>query len=288
MSERIAIVVDGTAALSDEVQRDFGLKTLPLHVIFGDEDFTAGVNMTPAQYYDKLAQAKAIPTTSAPSLGECLDVYQGLVREGFRSILVLTVIAEKSMTNTVATTAAQQVDGARVEVVDTRSTAGGISLIGTACGRALREGRPFEDVVALARRLAGKVQILALVDTLEYLKKGGRVTGAQAAFGALLSIKPIVEVRDGEAVLVDKVRTRERGVERLKQLIDARLSPGARIHACALHTNHPERARAVGDWVQERFHCLEYWSTDAGPVIATHTGPGVAGLCWYREEDARA
>jgi DegV family protein with EDD domain len=257
-------------------------------VLFGDEDFTPGVDLTPAQFYEKLASSKTPPTTAAPSLGECVEIFQRLVREGFRSILVITVINEASVTHTVAKTAAQQVDGARIEVVDSRTTAAGITLIATACARILRNGRSFDEAVALARRLAGRVQILALIDTLEYLRRGGRVSGAQAAFGALLSIKPIVEVKDGDRVLIDKVRTRERGVERLKQLIEERVPPGSRIHACAMHTNHPERAHVLGEWVQQRFHCVEYWTAEAGPIIGTHTGPGVAGLCWYREEDARA
>ena len=288
MSERTALVIDGTAALSDDMQHDFAFRTLPVHVIFGDEDFTAGVDLTAPQFYEKLVSSKKIPTTAAPSLGECVDLYQRLVREGFRSILVVTVIAEASVTHSVAKTAAQQVDGARIEVVDSRTTAGGISLIGTACSRLLRNGASFDEVTALARRLAGRVQILALLDTLEFLRRGGRVSGAQAAFGALLSIKPIIEVKDGDRVLVDKVRTRDRGVERLKQLIGQRVPAGSRIHACAMHTNLPERARDLGEWVQETFHCVEYWVADAGPTIGTHTGPGVTGLCWYREEDARA
>ena len=285
MSERIAIVVDGTAAASEEVQREYGFRILPLHVIFDDHDYTAGVDLTSAQYYEKLAASRTMPTTSAPSLGECLDVYQRLVSEGFRSILVLTVIAEKSVTHSVAKTAAAQLRDARVEVIDTRTTSGGISLIATACGRALRDGKSFDEVVALAAKLAGKVQILALIDTLAFLRKGGRVSGAQAAFGALLSIKPIVEVREGEAVLIDRVRTRERGFARLKQLVEERIPGGSRIHVCVMHTNHPERARDLGDWIRERFHCVEYWTAEAGPVIGTHTGPGVAGLCWYRSED---
>ncbi|HEV8534768.1 MAG TPA: DegV family protein [Candidatus Limnocylindria bacterium] len=288
MSDRSAIILDGTAALSDEMQRDFAFRTLPVHVIFGDEDFTAGVDLTAPQFYEKLVSSKKMPTTAAPSLGECLDLYERVVHEGYRSILVITVIAEASVTHSVAKTAAQQVNGARIEVVDSRTTAGGISLIGTACARALRDGQSFDQSVTLAKRLAGRVQILALLDTLEYLRRGGRVSGAQAAFGALLSIKPIVEVKDGDRVLVDKVRTRERGVERLKQLIEQRVPAGARIHACAMHTNQPERAIVLGDWVRERFHCLEYFTADAGPTIGTHTGPGVTGLCWYREEDARA
>ncbi len=288
MTERSVIVIDGSSAMSDQVKREFSFRLLPIHVLFGDEDFTPGVNMTPAEFYAKLASSKTPPTTAAPSLGECVEIYQTLVREGFRSILVITVINEASVTHTVAKTAAQQVSGASIEVVDSRTTAGGITLIATACARMLRDERGFDAAVALARRLAGRVQILALIDTLEYLRRGGRVSGAQAAFGALLSIKPIVEVKDGDRVLIDKVRTRERGVERLKQLIEERVAPGSRIHACAMHTNHPERAHVLGEWVQQRFHCVEYWTAEAGPIIGTHTGPGIAGLCWYREEDARA
>jgi DegV family protein with EDD domain len=180
MSERAAIIIDGSSALTDEVLRDYGLHVLPVHVLFGDEEFTPGVDITPPQFYEKLESSKKLPTTAAPSLGECVEIYQRLVHEGFKSILAITVINEASVTHTVAKTAAQQVTGARIEVVDSRTTAGGITLIGTACARALRNGRSFDEVVALARRLAGKVQILALIDTLEYLRRGGRVSGAHS------------------------------------------------------------------------------------------------------------
>ena len=126
---------------------------------------------------------------------------------------------------------------------------------------------------------------MALLDTLEYLRRGGRVSGAQAAFGTLLAIKPLVEVKDGDAVLIDRVRTRERGVARLEQLLEERIGADSRIHACAMYTKEPERARELGDFVKDRFHCVEYWEADAGPIIATHAGPGLAGLCWYRSED---
>ena len=134
MSDRTVIVIDGSSAMSDEVQREFHFRLLPIHVLFGDEDFTPGVNLTTAEYYEKLASSKKPPTTAAPSLGECVEIYQRLVREGFRSILVITVINEASVTHTVAKTAAQQVSGAAIEVVDSRTTAGGITLIATACG----------------------------------------------------------------------------------------------------------------------------------------------------------
>ena len=116
MSERTAIIIDGSSALPDEVQRDFGFHLLPVHVLFGDDDFTPGLDITPAQFYEKLASSKKLPSTAAPSLGECVEIYQRLAREGFRSILAITVINEASVTHTVAKTAAQQVNGARIEV----------------------------------------------------------------------------------------------------------------------------------------------------------------------------
>jgi len=178
-------------------------------------------------------------------------------------------------------------DRLTVEVIDTRSLAGGISLIATAVGRLRRDGGTFEQAVALSKKLAGKIPIYAVADTLEYLKRSGRVSGAQALFGSMLKMKPILEVANGVVHPADRVRTREKAVERMKELVASRVPAGSRIHACTLHTNAPERAAGVADWVQERYHCVEHWIAEAGPVIGARAGPGVVGLCWYREEDAK-
>ncbi|TMB76530.1 MAG: DegV family EDD domain-containing protein [Chloroflexi bacterium] len=126
--------------------------------------------------------------------------------------------------------------------------------------------------------------ILAVADTLEYLKRSGRVSGAQALFGSMLQVKPILEVADGMVHPIDRVRTRDKAVARMKEIISERVPEGTRLHACTLHTNDPERARGVAEWVQERFHCVEHWTAEAGPVIGARAGPGVVGLCWYRED----
>ncbi|MGH2498524.1 MAG: DegV family protein [Candidatus Limnocylindria bacterium] len=288
MAERFAIIIDGTAALPAEVERELDIRWLPLHVTFGAEDYTAGVDLTTEQFYERIKAPDAKPVTSQPSIGECLDVYQAAIRDGHRALLVLTIATELSGTYSVAATTAQQVGEATVEVVDTRSTAGGISLIATACARARRDGRSFQETLALARRLAGKVHIIAAADVLEYLRRSGRISGGQALFGSLLSLKPILEVADGRVEPIDKVRTREKAIARLKEIIASRIPAGSRIHACTLHTNDPERARALGEWAERTFHCVEYWTTEAGPVIGARGGPGVIGLCWYRAEDAGA
>jgi DegV family protein with EDD domain len=156
----------------------------------------------------------------------------------------------------------------------------------TACARARRDGRTFEDAVSLARRLAGKVQILAAADVLEYLRRSGRISGGAALFGSLLAVKPILEVVDGKVTPVDRVRTREKATARLKELIEQRLPAGTRVNVCTMHTNDPERAHALSEWVQARFHCVEHWIAEAGPVIGARAGPGVIGICWYRSDEA--
>ncbi|MBI3522682.1 MAG: DegV family protein [Chloroflexi bacterium] len=283
MSERYAIVVDGTAAMPDEVSRENNILVLPLHVSFGAETFTEGVDITTKEFYARQAQPGARATTSQPSLGDCRDAYDSAIRDGAKAMLVLTVATELSGTFSVAKTAAEQLSGVRAEVVDCRSLAGSIALVGTACARARRDGASFEETVALARKLAGRVKLFAIIDTLEHLRRSGRASGLQAMFGSLLAVKPILDVHDGVLDPIDKVRTRDKAVARLKQLIEERLAPGERVHFCTLHTNDPERAGDLGRWAQERFHCVEYYSSEAGAVIAAHAGPGVLGACWYPE-----
>ena len=287
MSDRFAIVVDGTACLTKDLEREFDIRWLPLHVDIGKETYTANVDLSADEFYARIAAPGVLTGTSQPNIGECRDVYDAVVRDGFTKVIVLTIATELSGTYSVAASTAQAMPHAEIEVVDTRSLAGGISLIATAIGRQRRAGGSFQDGVALARKMAGTIPILAVADTLEYLKRSGRVSGAQALFGSMLQVKPILEVGDGKVHPIDRVRTRDKAVARMKEIVSERVPAGTRIHACTLHTNDPERARAVGEWVQAQFHCVEHWIAEAGPVIGARAGPGVVGLCWYREDDVK-
>lgn len=283
-SNRFAIVVDGTAALPSELAKELDLRVLPLHVIFGSDTYTDGVDLFAERFYELLAQPGAQPTTSQPSIGECAEALEALRSEGNREVLVITIAKELSGTYSAVTTAAPNVANLRVEVVDSRSVAGSIALIGTACARARAAGSSFEETLALARKLAGTVQLLAVIDTLEQLKRSGRASSLQATFGSLLSIKPIITVENGRLVPLEKVRTRDKAVARLKALVEERVSEGRRLHVSTLHTNSPERATELAGWAVRRFDCAEIYTAEAGPVIAAHAGPGVVAICWYPEE----
>ncbi|CAN5176037.1 DegV family protein [soil metagenome] len=280
MSGAYAIVVDGTAALPPELAEELGILILPLHVSFGAETFTAGVDLSAAEFYERLRRPDATPTTSQPSLGECREAFEAAARDGSRGILVVTVATELSGTHSTATAAACQVGG-RIEVIDSRSTAGSIALVATACARARRNDASFPDAVALARRLAGHVKLLAVIDTLEYLRRSGRASSLENVFGSLLSVKPIITVDDGRLQPIDRVRTRGKAMDRLKELIEADVPPGERLHVCVLHTNEAERAAQLSSWIRQRYDCVEHFVAEAGPVIGAHGGPGVVGCCWY-------
>ena len=217
-------------------------------------------------------------------MGECRDVYDAIVREGTTKILVLCVATELSGTFSVATTTAQAMPTADIEVIDTRSLAGGISLIATAVGRLRRTGGSFADAVALSQRIAGRIPILAVADTLEYLKRSGRVSGAQALFGSMLQVKPILEVKEGDGQTAAELATR------IEFLLAVLSGPS---HAEEVSRGSPTTVVAaslsydLSRWVQERFHCVEHWIAEAGPVIGARAGPGVVGLCWYREDDVK-
>ena len=280
---RFAIVTDGTCTLPSSYYADHDIGLVPLHVNFGLDSYRSGVDLSHHQFYELLATRREHPTTSQPSLGEFRDAYERVLASGTREILVITIDAALSGTYSVARSAAQPVEG-EIAVVDSRSTSGGLGLLVSACARARRDGLNFHETVALAERLAGKPELLVYVDTLEFLKRSGRVPAVRALFGALLQIKPILRFANGSVDNIDRVRTRSRGIARLRELVVDAVGEGGRARMCVLHTKSPQEAAELAEWVQRTFHCLEFWSEEAGPVLGAHVGPGVVAVGFLKED----
>lgn len=282
---RFAIVTDGTCTLPPAFYMEHDVAMLPMHVQFGEKDYTDGADLTREKFYELLAASRGLPGTSAPSLGECRSVYERVMADGVRDVLVITLSADLSATYSIATSSAQAMPGNLV-VVDSRSVAGGLALVVSACVRARRDGKSFQETAALARSLAGKVRVFAYIDTLEFLQKSGRATRLQAVFGSLLQIKPLVQVKGGVVEPLDRVRTRARGLQRLKDHAVEVIGEGQRVRLNVLHTNAPEAAEELGEWAQATFHCLEFFIGEAGPTLAARIGPGCLGICFLKEEAA--
>ena len=279
---KFAIVTDGSVSLPHGFTKEHQVAIARDHISFGLDSFTPGVDLADAQFYEFIRARREHPSTSQPSLGDIRDAYEEALRYA-KDVVVVTVDATRSGTFGTMSTAAQSMDG-RFAVIDSRSVSGGLGLIVMACARARQHGVSFEETVAMAKKLAERVQLLAYIDTLEYLKRSGRVSAVRALLGSILSIRPILRFAGGEPEIVERVRTRSRGMQGLRDLAVAALGEGGRAQVYVLHTNAPDDAREIGQWARRTFHCVEYFEQDAGPVLATHVGPGVVALGLIKEE----
>jgi DegV family protein with EDD domain len=269
----VAVVADTTHYLPRELAAAEGVHLVSLYVNWPDHQEREADMPDFDGFYDRLRTAAELPTTSQPSIGDFLAVYEPLLAEGHD---VVSVHLSGGISGTVeaARQAAQQAEG-RIEVLDSETGAGGLGLVVLAAARAARAGAGAEEVVAAARRAREQLKIWFAVDTLEYLQRGGRIGKAQAMLGAALKIKPILTL-DSEIVPIERVRTSGRAFERLVDHLRARKEDGADGWVIQ-HIQAPEQAQRLVERGREIFDCEPVWVSEVGPVIGAHVGPGLLG-----------
>ena len=276
----VTVVTDSTAGLPADLAARHGVHVIPLWVHSGEHSYRDGVDLTPEQFYVMLAGAPDLPTTSQPSAGEFLELYRELAGEA-EAIVSVHISTELSGTVASALAARQMFHDVPVHVVDSRSTSMGLGLIALAAARAAAEGRNREQVAALAERLASRMSVIFVVDTLEYLRKGGRIGGASALVGSLIRIKPILHIHEGRIDALDKVRTRRKALDRLMEIVAERVGGAGPIHAAVVHGAAPAEAEALRDRLAHTFDLAEVNLAELSPAIGTHVGPGTVGVAFY-------
>jgi len=272
----VRIVTDSTADLPLEFVHALGISIVPLSVIFGDEVFREGIDISQDLFYDKLIHGKVLPTTSAPSVGDFLEVYEPLLKET-NEIVSIHISSKLSATHSTACQAAQIMAdrGARIEVVDSEVVSLGLAFVVLAAARAAREGRRIQEVKAAAERTIERIRIYVMVDTLEFLRRGGRIGRARAFLGTVLRVKPLLSLRHGEVHPEERVRTKRLAIERLFQI--ATSYPNVREVAIAYSTN-PQDAHDFRLRLEEAIPDVNILVTRVGPVIGTHAGPGALAI----------
>jgi DegV family protein with EDD domain len=287
-SERIGVVTDSLAWLPASVTQSHGIRVVPLHVRIDDQEFTEGVDLSNEEFFRRLPTARALPKTSQPSAGEFLAAYQE-VAERAGAILSVHASSRLSGTYRAAETGAAMLrearPGVRVVTLDTMTAASAEGIVAVRAAEDAAAGVPFDEVVVRARALAQKTRLLFVLETMEYLQKGGRIGRAQAFLGGLLHIRPILTVDEGEVTPKDRARTRGRAMERVLELMaeDAQGRPFR--HVGVLHAAAPESAAELKRLIQERFGVPEgvFMVVEIGPVIGTYTGPDAFGVSYYCE-----
>ena len=280
---RIAIVTDSTAYLPAELADKYYIHIIPASVIFGDQAFRDRVDLTPKEFYQMLRVAEALPTTTQPSAGDFLELYTALSREA-EAIVSVHISSELSGTIDSALAAKKELPNLPIYVIDSRFTSMGLGLITLAAARAVTEGKALPEVVRAVEGLIPKMNVFFVVDTLEYLQKGGRIGGAAALVGSVLKIRPILHISDGRIDVLEKVRTKSKAVRRMLEIMEERVG-GNPVHAAVIHADTADEAEELREVVASHFDCVELHTVELSPAIGTHVGPGTVGLAFYSDRE---
>lgn len=279
MAGHIAVITDSTSYLPDGLADRYGVTVVPLTVTLGGESGREGVDVTPADVARELAERRGRVTTSRPSPAVLGAAYRDALDAGAAGVVSVHLSRRLSGTWDSARRAADLVGGAGlVRVVDSRSTAMGLGFCVLAAARAAGFGAGLAEVARAAVRTASRTSTLFYVDTLEHLRRGGRIATATALLGTALSVKPILHVADGQIVPLEKVRTISRALARLEALAVAEAGDDE-VDVAVQHLAAPERAVILADRLRDRIPKLaDALRSEVGAVVGAHGGPGLLGV----------
>jgi DegV family protein with EDD domain len=278
---RVVVVTDSSANVPAHLVQQLDIRVVPILLALNGQTFRDGLDVTAQQVYQWLRKSKHLPTTSAPSIGDFLRVYATAAQES-SDIVSIHLSPKLSATYKVAKAASQLVDNATIRVINSHTVAMGQGFVAVAAARAAAGGADLEEVVARAEQVSSKMNLLATLDTLEYLHRGGRIGGAAAVLGALLQIKPVLYVTDGHVDLFARPRTKSKAIRiMLEQLTNA--ADGGSLHVAIFHADVPKEAEALRNRIATDLECDELYVTEMTPMMGAHTGPGVLGLVFYAE-----
>jgi DegV family protein with EDD domain len=276
----IRIVTDSTADIPAEVRKALGIEMVPLKVHFNMETYQDAVTIQPEEFYAKLSQSTVLPTTSQPSPVDFVDIYKKLTAQPDTEIISIHLSSALSGTFQSAVLAKSLLEEeADITIVDSKSASYGCGMLAVAAAKAARQGKTKVEILEIIRKLRDDCSLFFLVDTLEYLQKGGRIGKASAMIGSLLNIKPILTLDDGgEINPVDKVRGQKKAMSRIIELLKERFSPLQEVEIIIAHSNAIEAAGELCALVKDNFNVKAEQYTTLGPVIGAHTGPGTIAV----------
>ena len=274
MKRPFAVVTDSTADLPDEWRERYGIEVVPLKVLFGSETFRDRVDMTDAQFFERLAASSKLPTTSAPSPGEFAEVYRRLARD-YEACISIHIGRQLSATAEAARIGAQSVEGFPVEVIDSETVTMPMAFL---C-KVAAESATLNEATAAVKERVPKARVLALLDTLRYLEMGGRLNKASAMIGTMLDLKPLLLVKDREIKPVERVRTRARAIPRMVEFFRGDLPVE---HVAVVHAQAAGEAEEIASKLRVEMSGQEVSVGAIGCVLGTHTGPRALGVVYLK------
>lgn len=272
----VRVVTDSTADLSESQQQSVGITVVPLQVRFGDQVFKDHVELTGDQFFEKLKASAQLPKTSQPPVGAFEEIFRRFRDDGDEVVAVL-ISSKVSGTYGAADMAAKSVDPEHIEAIDSLTTSMALGFLAIEGARLARTGADRRAVADRIRALIPKARVLAMIDTLTYLERGGRIGRATALMGSLLNFKPLITLQDGEVAPLGRARGRAQAIDRLVELLKR---DGKPMSLAVLHGGARSDAEKLRDRVAGDYPGLEIPLAETGAVIGTYTGPGVIGFVY--------
>ncbi len=277
---KIAIVTDSSAYLPKSALAGLDVSVIPLWLLWNRDRFRDGVDIDPPTFYRRLAASETLPTTSQPSPEEFTSHFQGVSAE---ADAIVSVLVSSQISGTVASAQAArlQLPELEIRIVDSLSCSMGLGLMVLAAARAAKAGGSVDEVAAAAQEMCDKTHVLFAVDTLEYLHRGGRISGVKRMVGTALKIKPILHFREGRIEQLSQARTKGKALAHMLDIAEERLGGKTMAEAAVLDVDASDEGDAFAKLVQERFAPPIMHRSGVSPVVGTHVGPGTIGLAFY-------
>jgi len=272
----VKILTDSLADIPAPIIKELDITVVPCIVCFGDEEYIDRVTLSPDEFYKKLVSTPVLPTTSFPSVQMFEEAYRKLAESTDRILAIHTIASLTGIYNS-SRMAAETIQTARIELIDSEQVSMALGWLVILAARAAKEGATLTQLKTLVENAKRRVHIIAMLDTLEYAQRGGRLGKGAALIGGALNVKPLVSAVHSEIVPVENVRTLKRALERLAEIV---LSSGPIQELAIIHANAPEHAQTLQKMLAKTFPIENIVMSETGPVLGTHTGPGAVGIAW--------
>jgi len=277
---KVKVILDSTAYLPDEYLQKLSIDIIPLHVIWGDEIYRDGVDISEEEFYGRLPDAKVMPTTSQPSPKEFTDLFQKYLAQGY-DILSIHISSKLSGTVDSANQAKEMLGVKNIEVIDSMFTIIGTGFQAIAAARASMDGASLAECAEIAKKIRSNTRIYFLPGTLEYLRRGGRIGGAAALLGSALDLKPILTVQEGRIAAYEKVRTMKKAISRMVDIFEEQIGDKRPFYIGVSQALAAESAAILKNEILKKFSAndfVDFLESGLSPVIGSHVGPGTVAL----------
>jgi DegV family protein with EDD domain len=272
----VRVVTDSLADIPPDILHELNITTVPCIVRFGDVEYRDRVDLPTCEFYQKLAASPVLPTTAVPSCNVFEETYLRLAEETDQILAIHTIASLTGIFNA-SRLAASEIPNVQIELIDSRQVSMSLGWLAIIAARAAQAGKSLSEIKALVESAIGRVHIVAMLDTLEYAQRGGRLGKGAALIGSLLNVKPILSAANGEIVPVGSARTQKRALERLIQIVG---ESGPVQEIAVVHAHALVLAEQLHKTLTEIYPDKRVLISETGPVLGTHAGPGAVGIAW--------